>query len=242
MDCPVLVDSAMGEGMATGRLQDLADADKYTLMQGHDKKQIKSVIVGATGLTLNLENNIFGVSTGTATIAFFWEDVRVIHCYKVETVSDHPGEVYYCDVLASSLKKPFTVQCAGAENLEHLVSAMEFYVRNAKGGQGAPIGGIPYPSQGVRLDGDGKAVMIWDNSPIDKSGFIFGDRIWGVDADAEAHPNPEKLEAALQSLAPGKHRLYVVTPKAWENAAHAEDTQSNTTPIPERREHTLQVP
>ncbi len=256
LDCPITADSAMGEGMATGRLQDLADADKYTLVQGHDKKQVQSVNVGATGLTLNLPGdalgnlagNFLGVGASPAKTAFFWEDVRAIHCSKIETVSDHPGTSYYCGVVASSLKKPFMVQCAGAQTMEHLVSAMEFFIQKAQGGHGVPIGGVPYINQGVRLDDQGRPAVMWDNSPVAEAfghatgSEPFGFRIWGVDYDADAQLNREKLEAGLQGLAPGKHNLYVVTPQDWDKARRSEDFQSDETPNPERRLYQLLVP
>jgi hypothetical protein len=250
LDFPVTVDSAMGEGMATGRLQDLADSDKYTLMQGHDKKQIQSVQVGATGLTLNLPGdalgnlagNFLGVGSGPGKTAFFWEDVQAIHCNKAETVSEHPQVVYQCSVLATSLKKPFTVQCAGSESLEHLVSAMEFFIKSSQRGKAIPISSIPYINQGVRLDGDGTASVMWENSPMEKAGFLFGDRLWSLDTNTYGRQSRETLEAALQALAPGKHSLFVVTPKDWEKARRAEDFHSNASPIPQRRDYPLVVP
>jgi hypothetical protein len=250
MDFPVTADASMGEGMATGRLQDLADSDKYTFMQGHDKKQIQSVQLGATGLTLNLAGdalgnlagNFLGVGSGPGKTAFFWEDVQAIHCNKAETVSEHPQVVYQCSVLATSLKKPFTVQCAGSESLEHLVSAMEFFIRSAKGGHEVPLSSLPYPSQGVKLEGDGTASVMWENSPMDKAGFLFGDRLWSLDTNTYGRQSRETLETALQALVPGKHNLFVVTPKDWEKARRAEDFHSNETSIPVRRAYQLLVP
>ncbi len=250
LDCPITADSAMGEGMATGRLQDLADPDKYILVQGHDKKQIQSVQVGATGLTLNLPGdalgnlagNFLGVGASPAKTAFFWEDVRAIHCSKIETVSDHPGTSYYCGVVASSLKKPFTMFCANAEAMEHLVSAMEFFIKTSQNGKAVPVRGMPYPNQGVLLDGGGEAVMMWDNSPMEKSGFLFGDRVWNVDMDTDQQPHRENLEAALQGLAPGKHSLYVVNPKEWDDAHRLEDPQSSDGFNPKREKLALDVP
>jgi hypothetical protein len=123
--------------------------------------------------------------------------------------------IYQCSLVMSDSKRPLTVQCATAEDMEKLVSALEFWLK-ISGRSGAPLGGLPYPTQGLRLNGDAIVTMLWADSPAGKSGINFGDLLWSIDQNEKVQQLKGDLEAGLKFLPPGEHYLYVVTPAEWK--------------------------
>ncbi len=221
-DFPIEPDPNIGAEMAGRRLSDIQDPEKYSLRVGPDEKKITSAVVNGSGFNMEIQggfslgdiNSVLGDSSKKG-MAFYWEDVRAIHCCEVDVLGDHPRTLYQCGLLIAGLKKPITVQCASVEDLGHLVSGLEFWVRNAQGGKNAPIGGLPYLYQGLLLGSEGEVIGTWDNSPIAKTGFMPGDHIWSVDSNPGMRMGNEELLSSLQDLSPGPHALFVVDPGEW---------------------------
>ena len=250
LDFPVTVDAAMGEGMATGRLQDLADPDKYTLMSWPRQETDPVGHRGRHGAHPELAGGRLGKPGGQFPGCGLWPGQNRVLLGRRQ---GHPLQQNRNGGGPSPSGLPMRRGGLQPEKALHGAMRQRGKLRAPGFGHGIlhpvprgraadTIGGLPYLNQGVRLDGDGKAVMMWDNSPVEKAGVLFGDRLWSVDTNTYGRQSRETLEAALQALASGKHNLFVVTPKDWDNARRSEDFHSDTTPIPERRLYSLTVP
>ncbi len=221
-DFSIEPDANMGAEMAGRRFMDIQDPEKYSFWLGPDEKKITSAVVNGSGFNLEIQggfsfgdiNPVLGDSSKKG-MAFYWEDVRAIHCCEVEVLGDHPRTFYQFSMQFAGLKKPFAVQCESVEDLAHLVSGSEFWVRNAQGGKNAPIGPLPYLYQGLLMGSDGEVTGTWDNSPIAKAGLVPGDHIWSVDSNPGMRMGNEELLSSLQDLSPGPHALFVVDPGEW---------------------------
>ena len=101
--------------------------------------------------------------------------------------------------------------------MERLVSALEFYIK-LSGHNAAPLTGLPYLNQGVRLDKDGEIATLWGNSPIDKAGLVLGDFIWSVGTKTDHQQSKTELETGLQNLKSGSNPFYYVTADGWKKS------------------------
>ncbi len=215
-------DANMGAEMAGRRFMDIQDPEKYSFWLGPDEKKITSAVVNGSQFTLEIQggfsfgdiNPVLGDSSKKG-MAFYWEDVRAIHCCEVDVLGDHPRTFYQFSMQFADFKKPFAVQCNSEDDLVHLVSGAEFWVRNAQGGKNAPIGALPCLYQGLLIGSEGEVTGTWDDSPIAKAGLKPGDHIWSVDSNPGTRMGNEELLSKLQSLPPGQHALYVVDPGEW---------------------------
>jgi hypothetical protein len=124
------------------------------------------------------------------------------------------------------LKKPLTVQCVTAENLERLISDLKFKLKTSRGTT-APITSMPYLYQGLRFDKELVVTTLWVDSPIDKAGLVLGDVVWSLEKITESQSSKTELEAELQSLTSGPHVLYKVTAEGWKRAL--DDLKSSRT-------------
>ena len=199
------------------------------------------------------------------SIEFYWEDVKAIHCDEIEigsgsnfalsNRSESKGQtstkkIYQMALVVNASKKPFIVQCPTSEGLAHLVSAFEFWIGAGNKGKQAPISGMPYLSQGLRLDSDGKVALLWAGSPCAKAtgdgpgdlAVELGDGIWSLDTDTSQPQGKPNLEEALQSLVPGRHTLYVVAPADWVSRPPANNIRSTRVFNPKRQKMELLVP
>jgi hypothetical protein len=225
-DFKVEPDPNMGAEMASRRLGDVTDTDQYVFRVGNDKKKILSATPNSSGLILELEGGLSlgGLSGGLLGdspkkgLSIYWEDLKAIRCYEIDTPSDHSQQVFQCELVVSGIKRPLLFQCSTAEACEHLVSSLEFWARTAQKGQNAPLGGLPYLYQGVLLSDDSSWKIIWENSPLGQTGLPFGARVWSIDTNPKNQISREELNTALQALSPGKHSIYFVTPKDWIKA------------------------
>jgi hypothetical protein len=245
-DFPVEPDASMQPDIAGTRLEDLTDHERYTVRIGRDKKDIQAVVPGSSTLTLGFSKGLLGGLTdplggGNNGVKIIWEDIQALHCFEWDVAGDHPKKIYVCALLVPE-KAPVIVQCGSPTDMAHFVSALEFWIRNARHGQGAPLGGLPYLHQGVLLNDGGDEKAVWENGPMAKAGLPWGDRLWSVDTDAPSRPNQASLVRALDSLAPGRHNLYFVTRKDWDRANASEDFHSDAPFNPPRRALPLLVP
>jgi hypothetical protein len=245
-DFPVEVDTSMQPDMAGTRTQDLTDHDRYTVRIGRDKKDIQAVVPGSSTLILGFSKGLLGNLTdplggGSNGAKIIWEDIQAIHCYEWDGMGDHPRKIYVCALLIPE-KVPVIVQCGSPTDMAHFVSAIEFWIRNARHGTGVPLGGLPYIHQGVLLNDGCDEKAVWENSPMGQAGLSWGDRLWSVDANTYGKQSRDALVRALDSLAPGKHNLFIVASKDWDRARQSEDFHSDAPFNPARRAVVLNVP
>jgi hypothetical protein len=207
-------DEGMPADLAVSRLQNLTDADKYTMMIGSGKQKILSFTPSNTNFIIAYKSaNLFGVfGDGSGQRSFFWEDVRMILVDEIDVQGENPSIIYQCSLIVSGSKNPLTIQCANTEDLENLVSAMEYFIRHSRLAHDAQPAGMPYPAQGLRLIGQNQVENLWAGSPADKAGLKLGDVIWSLDVNAPYLQDRKTLLAGLQSLTPGSHTLYMVNP------------------------------
>jgi hypothetical protein len=234
-------DEGMPADLAVSRLQDLTDADKYTMMIGNGKQKIVSFTPNNTNFIITYKSaDVFGVfGDGSGQSNFFWEDVKMILVDEIDVQSKTPSVIYQCSLIVSGSKNPLTIQCATAEDLENLVSAMEYFIRHSRVAHDAQPGGMPYPAQGLRLNNDGLVTALWSNSPMDKAGIGLCDMVWSLDKNTQEQQKRKDLETALQSLTPGQHTLYVVSPEDQVKAHIDENANHSGFFNPKRRKVSL---
>lgn len=215
-DFKMAPDSSMGADMATARLQDLQDTEKYSLKMGKDTKKIESIQIGPTGLTLALSGGLAGnFLGGGAKIAFYWEGVKALHAYKAVSLDENSQDhtLYQLGRMASGLKKPLVIQCADPDEMERLVSAVEYWVRSARKGQNTPITGLPYLNQGMVLGEKNAVLTLWANSPACRADLRLEDEVWSLDRAAADQQSQSELEEGLNNLTTGPHDLYLINPE-----------------------------
>jgi hypothetical protein len=226
-DFPLTPDESMPGDVALSRMQDLADPDKYTMMIGGGKQIIKLVTTTTTGLALLYKSaDLFGVLNGDGQMNFLWEDVKAIHTNEIVHSSPNSGTQqpninYQCSLVVKGAKYPLTLQCGSTDDLENLVSTLEYFIRHSRLGRDTPLTGIPYPDQGVKLTNDCVVALLWANSPMDKAGVGLGDHFWSVGKNTSEQQGRKELEAGLQSLPAA---LFTVSPAEWDKA-HIEARQ-----------------
>jgi hypothetical protein len=58
---------------------------------------------------------------------------------------------------------------------------MKYFIRSSCLSHDTALAGMPYPSQGLVLGGEGLVEKLWANSPIDKAGVQLGDMVWSLE-------------------------------------------------------------
>ena len=249
-DYPMTPDEGMPADLAVSRMQDLTDADKYTMMIGGSKQIIKTVNATNSTLTISYKStDPFDVlGGGKDPLNFFWEDLKYIHVDEIDVISarsptanavgdgsgtQQPNIIYQCSLVVSGAKYPLTIQCASAGDLEHLVSTMEFFIRTSRLAHDTALAGMPYPSQGLRLNNDRVVEKLWSNSPADK-GLSLGDHLWSVGKPTSEQQEKKVLEAGLSPNQGGLSSLpvtvFVASGLDWDNAqmtARQSDSTNN---------------
>lgn len=221
-DFPMTPDETMPGDLALSRLQDLNNADKYTMKIGDGTQKILSVNPTNTNLTVSYKStDALGglLGGGSGQMNFFWEDVKWIHVNEIDVQTKIPSTLYQCSLIVEGAKQPLTIQCASTKDLEHLVSTMEYFIRHSRLGRDTALAGTPYLSQGVRLDGRSMVDKLWENSPMNKTGLGLGYMVWSLEKNSKNPPDGKKLEAQLSALAPGPHDLFYASPRDLDNAA-----------------------
>jgi hypothetical protein len=258
-DFPLAPDEGMPGDLAVSRLQDLINPDKYTMKIGNGTQKILSVNPTTTNLTINYQStDPFKVLDGSGRMNFFWEDVIMIHVNEID-VSPKTGisptanavgdgsssartqQVYQCSLIVSGAKEPLTIQCSTPADLKHLVSTMEYFVRASRLAHDTALAGMPYPNQGLRLNNQCLAEIVWANSPADKAGVQLGDMVWSLEKNAPLPPERKNLETELTSLASGEHDLYIVSPADREKGMVEMNASHTTIFNPQRQRVMLTV-
>jgi len=224
-------DEGMPADLAVSRLQDLTDEDKYAMMIGSGKVKILSVIPSNTNFTITYKStDLFGLlGSSSGTMNIFLEDIKYIHINEIDHFSkppinngDRPGAQpdvkYQCTVVAKGAKYPLTIQCASTDDLENLVSTLEYFIRHSRLSHDAQPGGMPYPTQGLVLRDQNQVEKLWVGSPVGKAGLKLGDVIWSLDKNSQDQQDRKALESGLQALTPGPHNLYMVNPADFAQA------------------------
>ncbi len=195
------------------------------------------------GFSIGDVSNLLGDGSKKGMV-YYWEEVKAIHCDEIETLSNsgNTAITYHCSLVMSGPNKRFTVQCATPDDLNHLVSALEFWVRNAQAGKNAPVSGMLYLNQGLLMKDDGQVTALWVDGPAEKSGLLLSDYVWGLDQDADNRTDRNKLEKGLRNLKPGKHFLYVVSPADKSQAEEQALSDTNGNFNPKRARRVLTVP
>jgi hypothetical protein len=201
-DFSVTPDHGIPPDVAVSRIGDLTNPDKYTMMIGKDKQVVSLVNANTTGLTISYKStDPFGVLTGgSGPVNYLWEDMKAIHVSEIDVETDSPVTVYQISAIAEGAKIPLTFQCATTANLQHLVSALEYFIRNSRLAHDAQPGGLPYPYQGLVLTNDGVVEKLWAGSLMDKAGVQLGNHFWSIGTITSEKQGKDDLEAGLRSL------------------------------------------
>jgi hypothetical protein len=210
-----MTNGSMGLDMAAHRLADVTDTEKFTARLGKDAKKILSVQPTSTSLILTYTDPGVGSLLGNSKLEFYWEDVKYMQTADLEL--SPTNHWYQVSIVVNDLKQPITFQSSKPENIQHFVSAMQAWLRAERHDNGVDVANIPYVNLGVRWDNDGLVTALWDQSPMDKAGLKIGDHLWGLKEYAPQMSQSD-LEAALHSMPPGQHSLFIVTPSLWKQA------------------------
>ncbi len=250
-DYPFTPDETMPGDLAVSRLQDLTDTDRYTMKLGSGTQKILSLTPTTTNLVLNYKSGdtLGGFLSGGGQLNFFWEDVKYIHINEIDVETQTSSanangnngplaqpnlapqfvtsaQVYQCSLVVSGSKNPLTIQCARAEDLEHLVSTLEYFIRSSRLAHDAQPAGLPYSFQGLRLTNDGVVDKLWPQSPMDKVGVTLGDHLWSIGKVTSEKQGRNDLEAGLRSL---PVTFFAASPVEWNKAVIARDpAQANS--------------
>jgi hypothetical protein len=240
-DFPLTPDEGMPGDLAVSRLQNLTDPDKYTMKIGKDTQKILSVNATTTNLILNYKSTDPLALDGSGPMNLFWEDVIMIHVDEIDVQGKKPKVIYQCSLIVSGAKEPLTIQCSTPADLKHLVSTLEYFIRDSRLGHDAQPGGMPYPAQGLRLNDDCQVAALWANSPAGRTGIVLGDMVWSLDINGFQPPSRKDLETRLASLASGQHRLYIVSPADRDKAIRQMKQNHAKAPNPQRSQVSLVV-
>jgi hypothetical protein len=238
---PVLTDEGMPGDLAVSRMQGVTDPDKYTMKIGSGTEKIISINTTTTNLTINYKSTDPFNLDSAGPLNFFWEDVLYIHTDEIEVEGKTPYKFYQLSLVVSGSKVALTIQCASTDDLKHLVSTMEYFIRNSRLGHDTALAGMPYPTQGVRLTNGCLVNWLWADSPMAKAGVKLGDMVWSVEKNAGLPPEREKLEAQLGALTSGPHDLFLVSPADREKGLVLMNQSHTTTFNPKRQKVSLQL-
>jgi len=259
---PVTPDSSIGQLMAVNRVGDIAVESEYSLRIGQSGQKITSVTPSATGLNIAIERGLplGGLLGGGSALGFYWEDVQTIYTCELDSKEDGKTKpLYYFFLYATNLNQSLVIQCNTTNNLNHLVSAFEYFIKAAQG-KYVPVTAMPYLNQGLVLGDENKITALWAGSPADQAGLTFKDHVWLLPNRPQADgqglnvPIPEQgigivrqeskadLEAALQALPSGKQTIEVVTPEDWQAARAKESREHNSKLEPKLTAVELTVP
>ena len=240
-DYPFTPDETMPGDLAVSRLQDLTDTDRYTMKIGGGTEKILSLSPTATNLILNYKSSdaLGGFVDGSGQLNFFWEDVKYIHINEMDVETQTPLVIYQCSLIVSGSKNPLTIQCARPEDLEHLVSTLEYFIRSSRLGHDAQPAGLPYTFQGLRLTNDGVVDKLWADSPMDKAGVSLGDHFWSIGKVAFQKQSRSDLEAGLKTL---PVTFYCASDAEWNRALHDRNPSQANSFRPRLRKVILTAP
>ncbi len=243
-DYPMTPDEGMPGDVAVSRMRDLTDPDKYTMLISGGKQTIKLVSPTNTTLTIDYKStDIFNVlGDDKSPMNFLWEDVKYIHANEIDIETKNPSVIYQCSLVVSGSKYPLTIQCASAEDLQHLVSTMQYFIRSSRLAHDTALGGMPYLHQGLVFNSQTMVEKLWANGPMDKAGVKLSDMVWSVDKNAPLPPEQKRLEAQLGALTSGSHDLFIVSPSDRDKAIIQMNQDHTTNFNPKRQKVVLTAP
>jgi hypothetical protein len=214
---PISPDEGMPGDLAVSRMQGVTDPDKYTMKIGNGTQKINSINTTTTNLIINYKSTDPFNLDSSGPLNFFWEDVLYIHTDEIEVEGQIPYKIYQSSLIVSGSKYALTIQCASSDDLKHLVSTMEYFIRNSRLGHDTALAGMPYPSQGLVLNNDGVVDKLWANSPMDKAGMALGDHLWSIGKVTSEKQSRSDLEVGLRSL---PVTFFYATASEWDRALH----------------------
>ncbi|HXL73487.1 MAG TPA: hypothetical protein VN963_07685 [bacterium] len=237
-DFPLAPDEGIPADVATGRLQDLTDPDKYTMKIGQGAEKMVSVFPSNTTLRIVYKSAdaLGGFLDSGGQMNFFWEDVKVIHIDEIDIEGQTPSVLYQCSLIVSGAKNPLTIQCASSDDLKHLVSTMEYFIRSSRLAHDTALAGMPYPTQGLRLNDQCVVDKLWTNSPADKAGLQLGDVVWSLGKNGSHQQSRAEIEAGLAASSPS---IFVVSAADWAKALKAKNSGQSPTFSPKLRKVVL---
>jgi len=222
---PVLTDEGMPGDLAVSRIQGVTDPDKYTLIIDGDKKTIANIATTTTNLIINCKSTDPLNFNGSGPFNVFWEDVLYIHTDEIDISGENPSQYFHCTLIGSGAKNALTFQCNRADDLKHLVSALEYFIRNSRlspsgGGLGhdTALAGMPYLYQGLSLNNDCAVEKLWANSPMDRAAVSLGDHFWSIGKVTSERQSRNDLEAGLSTL---PVTFFYATASEWDRALQA---------------------
>jgi ParB-like chromosome segregation protein Spo0J len=216
---PISPDEGIPGDLAVTRLQDTMDTDKYTLWIGGGQYKISGITATTTNLIINCKStDTIGsfFNGGGMTPTLIWEDMLYIHTDEIDIPGKIPQKFFHCTLVGEGAKNAITFRCNSADDLKHLVSALEYFIRNSRLGHDTALAGTPYPSQGVRLDNHW-IVKLWAGSPMDRAGVHLNDLVWSMDKDTQSPQDDNKLKNRLNALTSGAYPLFIYSPPASDN-------------------------
>ena len=234
---PVLTDEGMPGDLAVSRSQGVTDPDKYTLIIDGDKKIIVNIATTTTNLIINYKSADPLNIDGSGQLNHFWEDVLYIHTDEIEVEGNNPYQFYQLSLVVSGAKHAMTIQCASADDLKHLVSALQYFVRSSRLGHDTALAGMPYPNQGLVLNNNGVVDKLWADSLMDKAAVSLGDHFWSIGKVAFQRQSRTDLEAGLKTL---PVTVFVASASEWDRAMKARTNVANSF-RPRLRKITLEV-
>jgi len=234
---PVLTDEGMPGDLAVSRMQGVTDPDKYTMMLGSGKQQIQSINTTTTNLIVNYKStDPFNMFNGPGQLNYFWEDVLYIHTDEIDVEDKIPYQIYQLSLVVSGSKYALTLQCASQADLKHLVSTMQYFIRNSRLGHDTALAGMPYPHQGLVLNNDCVVEKLWAESPMDKAAVSLGDHFWSIGKLAYQKQSRSDLEAGLSAL---PVTFFYATASEWDRAMKARNPNVANTFRPRLRKVVL---
>jgi hypothetical protein len=180
-----------------------------------------------------------GFVDGSGQMNFFWEDVKTIHINEIDVETSTPAVLYQCSLIVSGSKNPLTIQCASIDDLEHLVSTMEYFIRSSRLAHDAQPAGLPYPTQGLVLSNDCVVVKLWAGSPMDKAGVTLGDHLWSIGKVTSEKQGRQDLETGLSKL---PVTFFAASPAEWTRAMLARNPNLANSFRPKLRKVMLTTP
>jgi hypothetical protein len=214
---PVLTDEAMPGDLAVSRTQGVTDPEKYTLIIDGDKKTIVNIATTTTNLIINYKSTDPFNLDGAGQLNHFWEDVLYIHTDEIDVEDKTPYQIFQLSLVVSGAKHAMTIQCSRADDLKHLVSALQYFIRNSRLGHDTALAGMPYENQGMLLAGDNQVQKLWADSPAGRAGVNLGDHLWSVGFITPKQQEMKDVEAGLQS----NSVLYSASNAVWDKALMA---------------------
>jgi hypothetical protein len=141
--------------------------------------------------------------------------VLYIHTDEIDISGENPSQYFHCTLIGSGAKNALTFRCNRADDLKHLVSALQYFIRNSRLGHDTALAGMPFPCQGLVLNNACVVDKLWANSPMDKAAVSLGDHFWSIGKVTSERQSRNDLEAGLSTL---PVTFFYATASEWDRA------------------------